>query len=389
MLFITQMAVRLSVGCVLRGDVTGDATGVVFVAPPSAGNLGDQAMLDSFCQNSSVRPTVVYDSRSGFSKTRSDVAGEVMLRGVHSGSIRRQVAAMRAIAKLAGKGGALAVAGADIIDGVYHARSVVALWTLLETAQRRGVECRVVGFSWSPRVLPAVQRAAVRAADAGVSLIARDAISRDRMLELGVAPVTSAADMVFMRRPQVDEVPPLFVSEAPFAIVNMNPVVSASDVQMDRYISVLSLLRSRGLEVILLPNAAADIVGHERLRQRAEATGVDQIWSVSKLPTVDEVLNLCARATITVTGRMHLAILSLTSGTPAVAVSYQGKVAGMMAMMGTPERCVEPSDLSSVVTLELVSRILELSLAGDRVDVSRARALAMLNFSGFPRGANR
>jgi polysaccharide pyruvyl transferase WcaK-like protein len=41
---------------------------------------------------------------------------------------------------------------------------------------------------------------------------------------------------------------------------------------------------------------------------------------------------------------MHLAVMSLMAGTPALTIATQGKVEGLMELFGTPELCVPAGD---------------------------------------------
>jgi polysaccharide pyruvyl transferase WcaK-like protein len=48
-----------------------------------------------------------------------------------------------------------------------------------------------------------------------------------------------------------------------------------------------------------------------------------------------QIAELAAHSELVVTGRMHLAILAASVGTPALTLSYQGKVAGLYELLGT------------------------------------------------------
>ncbi len=60
-------------------------------------------------------------------------------------------------------------------------------------------------------------------------------------------------------------------------------------------------------------------------------------------------------ARLVVTGRMHLAVLALSGRIPAACLASQGKVEGLMALVGTPELVVDPAgDLDSDLDSDLV-----------------------------------
>jgi len=93
-------------------------------------------------------------------------------------------------------------------------------------------------------------------------------------------------------------------------------------------------------------------------RERAE---------VAKTPeTLEDAVRQYADVDVLVTSRMHAAIFALAVGTPAIAVAYEPKVAGVMADVGLADRVV-PADarLSVAALIDLVARL--------RSPVERAR----------------
>jgi polysaccharide pyruvyl transferase WcaK-like protein len=55
-----------------------------------------------------------------------------------------------------------------------------------------------------------------------------------------------------------------------------------------------------------------------------------------------EVRGLAAGAALVLTGRMHLAILALTQGTPVVVLRTRGKVEGLARMFGLEPYTLDP-----------------------------------------------
>ena len=74
--------------------------------------------------------------------------------------------------------------------------------------------------------------------------------------------------------------------------------------------------------------------------------------------TLEESVRQYAEVDVLITSRMHAAIFALAAGTPAVAVAYEPKVAGVMTDIGPPERVV-PADgrLSAGGLVDLVARL--------------------------------
>ena len=95
---------------------------------------------------------------------------------------------------------------------------------------------------------------------------------------------------------------------------------------------------------------------------------------------------LAEQAEFVFTGRMHLAILALASGTPVIAVDSQDKVAGLGEMFGAGCVVVQADASLRATVLEAIAdfdgQADELAgLVCARLDDVRERA--RLNFSGF------
>ena len=89
--------------------------------------------------------------------------------------------------------------------------------------------------------------------------------------------------------------------------------------------------------------------------------------------TLDDAVRQYADVDVLITSRMHAAIFALAVGTPAIAVAYEPKVAGVMADVGLEDRVV-PADtrLSPDALIDLVAR-LRAPAERDRTRVAFAR----------------
>ena len=158
---------------------------------------------------------------------------------------------------------------------------------------------------------------------------------------------------------------------------------------------IITALLDAGLRVVLLPHvvrhsgddAAACRAVFDRFSAEAGRDG--RVVLVNRLLTPAEVRGLCAGASIVLTGRMHLAVQAMYHRVPAVALSTQGKVSGMMRLFGTQELCVEPgiglAERMVPVVLAVLARPDEYHarLAAQLPEVQR---LAALNFALLPSG---
>jgi polysaccharide pyruvyl transferase WcaK-like protein len=93
-------------------------------------------------------------------------------------------------------------------------------------------------------------------------------------------------------------------------------------------------------------------------RQRVEVAATPE--------TLEDAVRQYTEVDVLITSRMHAAIFALAVGTPAIAVAYEPKVAGVMADVGLADRVV-PADtrLSADALIDLVARL--------RTPVERAR----------------
>lgn len=82
---------------------------------------------------------------------------------------------------------------------------------------------------------------------------------------------------------------------------------------------------------VLLPHDSRKAPSDETLAAAISAAvgSSDHLLLVERILMPDEVVELASRVDFVITGRMHLAILSAIAGTPAIAISYQGKIEGL------------------------------------------------------------
>lgn len=237
----------------------------------------------------------------------------------------------------------LAVLGADYLDGSYQLREAIGAWTLLEVAARSGRDSRAVGFSWKRDVSPAVCKAAQRATSAGVTAYVRDPLSVQRALADGLSNVHGVADTAFLSAgPTAQETG--CVSR--LALVNVSGLIHRNVDLVGEYVMLVEWLVRRGMTVHLIPTSANpsgnDIEACRAVRERLHVSIAAQVELMDPIPSPAAILDLARQADFVVTGRMHLAVLSLSVGTPAIALSAHDKMLGMMELLGCADYVVQP-----------------------------------------------
>jgi polysaccharide pyruvyl transferase WcaK-like protein len=364
----------------------------LLLAAPGHGNVGDQALLEAMLENIDGPVTVVVSDSAGLrlpdgDQDRIEVLEFPQLVYGKGAGHRADVARFgRALAHA----GRLSIVGADVMDGRYSLPASVRRSSLATAAARLGVDTRIVGFSWSDRARPSARRSLVAAGRSGVRLLLRDPVSAGRARRDGVHPVHEVADVVFAAR-TVDRSLAMGLLDGisrPVALVNVSGLLAAQVDQLEEYVAIVDDLRRRGLHVLLVPHVwreqGGDFAACGAVAQRV---GPAHVTCVRTPPTPAQVRGLAARAVVTVTGRMHLAVMSLMEGVPAVTLATQGKVEGLMQLFSTPELCIPVGPGFSGAVIDAVGRVLPEGSAA-RVSIRRALpdvvALARRNTEDLP-----
>jgi polysaccharide pyruvyl transferase WcaK-like protein len=318
------------------------------LAAPGGGNIGDQALLEALMENTEGALTLIVSGPTQL-ELPAAVQGRVELLEIPDlvyGSGAAHRTAVTRFGEALASAAHLSVVGADVMDGRYSLPASVRRSTLAAAAARAGVDTRVIGFSWSDQARTAARRALARAGRSGVRLMLRDPVSAERARRDGIGPVEEVADIVFAARTTdasaADEL--LNGVVGPVALVNVSGLIAGRVDQTAEYVTVVRALRSRGLHVVLLPHVSRekgdDVTACAAVAAQLGADGGVSV--VTRLLTPAQVRGLTARVALTITGRMHLAVMSLMNGVPAITLATQGKVEGLMQLVGAPDLCIEP-----------------------------------------------
>ncbi|MFF2370998.1 polysaccharide pyruvyl transferase family protein [Agromyces sp. NPDC058110] len=361
----------------------------VLLAPAGGGNIGDQALVEAFIENVDGRVSVICRRPADYSIDDERVRVVPLLSLVY-GDLVGHVRDLRAFRELLRTATTFSVVGADVMDGGYGYRASANRANLARRVAEIGIDSRVLGFSWNASPHPVALRAVRAAAATGVDTIVRDPRSAARARTDGIAPVIDGADIVFLARSTDADTAATWADRVagPLALVNFSGLVPA-DGGLDPYVDVVRALRERGHGVLLVPHVSrpgADdlpicVAVADRFADDPDVVLVDRLLSPSA------IRGLASRARITVTGRMHLAVMSLMHAVPAVTVATQGKVEGLMDLVGAPQLCVPTDRLSA----DLARVAADTADAAD--DLSRAiaarldevRGLAGRNLERMPR----
>lgn len=360
----------------------------VLIAPPGAGNIGDQAMVEAFVAAADLPVAVITRGANDF-VLPADLVDRATLHPLPDlfyGNGAAHRADLGRLAAIIDGAATVSIIGADIMDGVYVLRSSLRRSAIAAACAAGGIDTTVIGFSWNGAAPAPALEALRRAGAAGARLLLRDPASAARVRDAGVIGVVETADIVFTDDRRDDDAAADLLGgvTGPFALVNASGLIARKLDQVPEYEALIARLHNKGMTVVLLPHVLRDTADDlTACRAVYERVAGDRVILVEQMLAPSVIRALAQRATLTVTGRMHLAIMSLAQGTPAITLATQGKVEGLMRLFEWPELCVAPragmaeemirvADIavSSVDTAERIRRGAE-----------RARALASANVS--------
>ncbi|MGF4043246.1 polysaccharide pyruvyl transferase family protein [Paenarthrobacter nitroguajacolicus] len=340
----------------------------VILNSPGSGNIGDQAMFESFVRNVPGTILAIVKSDDAYTlpsnEDRSRVEFSILPKLIYSKSFGHYADLWRLGRRISGAE-SFSVMGADIMDGGYGQHSSMVEWNIAKTIQESGIPARVLGFSWNGRAPREVTNLARLAGKAGVRILARDPDSHDRLVADGIAGVIQATDMVFSFAAAPTHASQSAAAEATkdiqgkLAIVNVSGLIGRSIEQDAEYDHLLATLENLGYTCLLLPHVSHSNVDDisATVKLRAVSAPAKRSVFVDRLLSPTEVSALVQRADVVVTGRMHLSILALSAKKPVIVLATQGKVSGLMSLFEVPEHCIEPTEGFGPQISELLIRL--------------------------------
>lgn len=351
----------------------------LLIATNGNGNIGDQAMFESFLRNTDGDVVAIVRQLGDFS-VPSDLASSVRLEpfgGYFSGRPRVGFRPTRRLVRLIRGASSVSIIGADILDGGYGPRESIARSFALEVSAILGVPSRVLGFSWNARPHPMAASYLLRASRSS-ALLARDPSSFARLEALGMQNVTLVADTVFALDvdqpvPEVDSWLKGRAGKKLF-ILNVSGLIRRNVDLTDEYRQIVDKVITAGYCVIVLPHVFRE--GDDDLDACKDFVSIlppsPDVQLMEKKLSPSEVSWLGSQAELVLTGRMHLAIMAFRRGAPAIVLSTQGKVSGLMSMFHLPELELKPDSRLATNFAELFGP------TGSTIPVWRSTAAARL-----------
>jgi colanic acid/amylovoran biosynthesis protein len=323
----------------------------ILIAPPGGGNLGDQAMVEAFIESMSDSVLVVTRGERDLVEASTDSARYQSFPHLIYGSLWGYLKDLKRLKQVLATAESVSIVGADVMDGGYSYRSSANRANLAYLTQRLGIPTKVLGFSWNAAPDRRAKRALRRATATGVQALLRDPVSARRARADGIHNVVEVADLVFGASESSSDIAHVGIQNVldtlkPIALINVSGLIDNKFDQTADYTRVIEHLSGLGFAIVILPHVSRshddDFRAGTKLLDALPDPLRQNVAMVDKLLLPRDIRALAKRAALTVTGRMHLAIMSLGCGTPAITISTQGKVEGLMELFGTPELSVTP-----------------------------------------------
>lgn len=376
----------------LRTNVRDAPFSALVIATAGRGNIGDQAMLNAVLENIPGHVAIILSARNALAipPAHVDRTHVKVLPSLLMGAPIGRVTARRAFIQLLLRSRQLLIIGADIMDGSYDRREAVLRYHLAQLAQRVSVPTRILGFSWSDRADPLAVAEASRIA-ATVELLVRDPHSVARMRRSGIEPLQPVSDVVFSLT-GTSELPPELDSwlhdmarHIEVVVLNTSGLLAARHPHIRHaYVEIARSILDLGCALIVLPHVLR--LGDDDLAEAKVLSAVlgrrNDLFVIEFELTPEQVAAVARRVKAVVTGRMHLAILSMNGGTPAAIISSQGKVSGLLELAGLAEFELAPDDALASNAVRAVQRILEDTSVREELEakLESLRTLSQLNF---------
>lgn len=366
-----------------------------------AGSRGDDAMINTILatvrrSNPEARVSIVTEAEAADTEARRRGFEPLRIWG-DPDYLRRF---LRAIDEL--RPDAVFLMGADILDGYYGPRGAAQMMMSADIAARAGLSVSVLGFSFnaSPE---AGLKPVFDALHPGVRLNLRDSVSLARFTAFTTAHATPVADSAFLLpTAAADPAVASWIEERKAAGrtvlgMNIHPHLfkSISAVQLDRLVAnfaegMARVTGERAVSWVLLSHDArgadADDICLVPLDKALDRLGVTQKLRPQGDYSAAQLKAIAAMNDGNVCGRMHLAIGSLGSGVPVLAVTYQGKFEGLFQHFDLTDRLLlaPAADAQAIgeTLLRFIDEIPALTAAiAERLPT--VLAASRRNFSGY------
>ena len=315
-----------------------------------SGSLGDMAMFSALLQSLRARDSAATFTIIGTRSHSIAVPGVGEVPVVAAWTGRTGTAAFDQLIR---QNHALFVMGADILDGKYGAALVQRIVDYCNHSVQLGIPATLLGFSFNthPRQ-PAVH--ALSRLHPKVTVNVRDQPSLDRFTQIVGVPATLCADSAFLMPAAAEPEPkaeswiramrdagrsPVGVNLNAHALAPALAQVSAKTLIARLATQLVRAADLNTLAFMLIPHdtkpKSGDVPMLQALEKQLRKNGFPHV-RYTPINQPDTIKRVTGLLDLVITGRMHLAIASLGSGTPTLLITYQDKFEGLHQHFGLP-----------------------------------------------------
>lgn len=243
----------------------------------------------------------------------------------------------------------LVVLGADCMDGFYSPIVSLCLLSICDLSIRSNILTTLLGFSFNNNPSKLLYPA-YRICTAKLKFHLRDVISKERFEKFTGRKATLVADAAFLMKSNRGGADMLLLdwiknrknNQELIVGINVHPMLldSASKESVDsfsfnvakRLIDILN--EHPNVFYLLLPHDnrtnVSDLVCLSIIADFLVSNGQgERFYFMREVLHAPEIKQICADLDVLITSRMHLAIAALGVGVPIMAITYQGKFAGL------------------------------------------------------------
>lgn len=252
---------------------------------------------------------------------------------------------------------ALFCIGADVMDGYYSAIKSLRLWMCADLMAHMGKASTIGGFSFNQAPSKHIVDFAQDQVSSNLNICLRDPVSYRRFKNQCNSQAQLVADNAFMLEAKVSSAYTnqvvSWVEERkaagrvvcalnlhPILIKDRDPEVLEKLVQ-SAITTAKALIQEDNLSIVLLPHDfrdsnTGDLWFLNQVHRALEEYRGDIFFVDQEIPACD-IKFIASCMELVVTGRMHLAIGALGTGTPVMGVTYQGKFEGLIEHFQLPD----------------------------------------------------
>jgi len=360
------------------------------------GNIGDQAMVESFINNLGGKCVLIVEDKDKFYLEHKISPEPKVIEIPHLilGNTLQNMLALLTFLRVSNKMKSFSVIGGDIMDGFYSKKESINRLFLLRLVNSLGINSRITGFSWSANPYP-LSTKLLKIISNETRLCLRDPKSAQRLKESKISSVYEVSDLVFSddsvaNAHTVDSW--ISSSTKPIVVINisghfLNNQKEAYFEHVHQYRLISEYLKSKNFRIIILPHVfrVGDGDVETSLDLFKSACDMEDLLIADPLSPAQE-RQVLKHAFFVISGRMHVAILAFNMGKPVIALETMGKVSGLFTMFNLGQFCIDRKSNFSTEVIKCIDLI-----ENDHASICKSieeklpeiRQRSSINFSGL------